>query len=130
MDFHYHTAGLSRTSATSEVKFFVIIMRWSSAVGYRHKDSILDVSWVLSPLLYMKLTNENCTCFYKVYRFILEKINPWIQGINLTWIRPSKGVFRKSFDRLTNFQFTPCVHVSLRPVSSWNYYSYFIHYHK
>ena len=47
MDFHYHTAGLSRTSATSEVKLFVIIMRWSSAVGYRHKE--LHIRCFLGP---------------------------------------------------------------------------------
>ena len=93
------------------------------------KNSILDISWVLNPSLYMELRNGKCTCSYKVDRCILEKINPWKQGINLTWIRRLEGVFRKSFDRLTNFQFTSGIQGSLCPVSSWNYYSYVIHYH-
>ena len=31
--------------------------------------------------------------------------------------KTSEDVFRKSFDRLTNFQFMPCIHGSLHPVS-------------
>ena len=74
----------------------------------------------------MVLTNENRTCFYKVHRFILEKINPWIQDVNWTWIRRSEGVFRKSFDRVTNFQFTLSTQGNLRPVSSWNFITFML----
>ena len=64
----------------------------------------------------MEFTNKNCTCSDEVHRFILEKINPWIQCVNWKWIRCTEGVFRKSFDRLTNFQFTSCIHRSLQSI--------------
>ena len=73
------------------------------------KELHLRCSWPLNPPLYVEHTNENFTCSYKVHRFILEKTNPWIQGLNWTWIRRSQGAFRKSFDCLTNFQFTSCI---------------------
>ena len=66
----------------SEVEFFVIITNDVKLLAAVIKNCILDVSWILNPPLYTERTNENCTCSYKVHRFILEKINPWIQGVN------------------------------------------------
>ena len=130
IDFHYYTVGLSRTTATSQVELFVIVTSDFKLLATVMKNSILGVSWVLNPSLCMELTNENCTFSYKLHRFILEKINSSIQGVSWTWIRRSEDVFGKSFSRLTNFQVTPCIHGTLRPVSSLNYYFYVIHYHK
>ena len=66
----------------SEEEFFVIITNDFKLLAAVIKNCILDVSWVLNPPLYIELTNENCTCSYKVHRFILEKINSWIQDVN------------------------------------------------
>ena len=73
--------GLSRTTVASVVESFVIITNDFKLLATVIKNSILDVSWVLKPSLYIELTNENCISSYKVHRFILEKINPCIQGI-------------------------------------------------
>ena len=74
--------GLSRTTVASVVESFVIITNDFKLLATVIKNSILNVSWVLKPSLYIELTNENCISSYKVHRFILEKINPWIQGVN------------------------------------------------
>ena len=48
---------LSRTSATSEVEFFVIITNDFKLLAIVIKTSILDIFWALNLPLYMEFTN-------------------------------------------------------------------------